>query len=376
LLAAQPNPALPLPAPTRAARLGNLAETLATAAFGGCTLGLLGVPAGWLSGAMLTVAAAALAGRPMLMPLRLAQAIYIFIGVSLGGVATPQTLHGITAYPLSIVMLVVAMFAIAFGGSAYLRLVHGWDRLSAFLASAPGGLSQVMVTAAELGAEMRGIAIVQSVRVVVLAIALPAGLVLFGQAGAVRRLGGALTLASLDELAILTATSVIVAMLAHRARFPGGLLFGSMLASALLHGSGLIHAVVPWWAANTAMVALGAVTGSRFANTTMDTLLKFVVAAFGTLTVSVLIGATVALMLVAVSPLRVADVMIAFAPGAVDAMMLLALALNVDPVYVGAHHLARIFCVSMMTPLVAHRVAKRATLRAPAQAMPPPSFQD
>ena len=46
-----------------------------------------------------------------------------------------------------------------------------------------------------------------------------------------------------------------------RIRFPGGLLFGAMVASAVLHGSGLIHAVMPWWVANTAMIALGAVTG-------------------------------------------------------------------------------------------------------------------
>jgi uncharacterized membrane protein AbrB (regulator of aidB expression) len=58
--------------------------------------------------------------------------------------------------------------------------------------------------------------------------------------------------------------------------------------------------------------------------------------------------------------------------------MLLALALNVDPVYVGAHHLARIFFVSFMTPIVAHRVARR--LPAPADksvpATEPPPFQD
>jgi uncharacterized membrane protein AbrB (regulator of aidB expression) len=49
--------------------------------------------------------------------------------------------------------------------------------------------------------------------------------------------------------------------------------------------------------------------------------------------------------------------MIAYAPGAVDAMMLLALALNLDPVYVGAHHLVRIFFVSLAMPLLAHSAA-------------------
>jgi uncharacterized protein len=55
--------------------------------------------------------------------------------------------------------------------------------------------------------------------------------------------------------------------------------------------------------------------------------------------------------------LPIAEVMIAYAPGAVDAMMLLALALNLDPVYVGAHHLVRIFFVSLAMPLVARRAA-------------------
>jgi membrane AbrB-like protein len=132
---------------------------------------------------------------------------------------------------------------------------------------------------------------------------------------------------------------------------------------------------MPWWVANTAMIALGSVTGSRFANTSLDTLLKFLFAAFGTLAVSVVIGALGALTLVALTPLRIADVMTAFAPGAVDAMMLLALALNVDPVYVGAHHLVRIFFVSFMTPIVAHRVARRLPAQ-PASPPKPPPFQD
>jgi len=372
-------PRLSAPPVNRITKARHLAETLGLAAIGGSVLGLIGVPAGWLSGAMITVGGAALAGRPMVMPLRLAQAIYIFIGISLGGVVTPATLHGLATYPLSIIVLLVSMAVVAFGGATYLRLVHGWDRLSAFLAAAPGGLSQVMVTAAELGAEIRGIAIVQSVRVVMLAISLPAGLAVFGLAhGGSRGLGGQLSISTLDELGILIAVSIAVAVLAHAVRFPGGLLFGSMLASAVLHGGGWIHAVMPWWAANTAMVSLGAVSGSRFANTSMDTLLKFVFAAFGTLAVSVLIGAIGAMTLVALTPLRIADVMTAFAPGAVDAMMLLALALSVDPVYVGAHHLARIFFVSFMTPIVAHRVAKR--MPPPVDKIPPPAkpptFQD
>jgi uncharacterized membrane protein AbrB (regulator of aidB expression) len=40
-----------------------------------------------------------------------------------------------------------------------------------------------------------------------------------------------------------------------------------------------------------------------------------------------------------------------YAPGSVDVMMILALALHLDPVFVGAHHLARIMVVSLALPI-------------------------
>jgi len=342
----------------------HLAETLAIAAAGGAALGLIGVPAGWLSGSILAVAGSSLAGRPMLIPTLLMRAIFVLIGISLGAVVTPETLHGMATYPVSIAVLILAMALISFGGAGYLRLIHHWGNVDAYLAAAPGGMSQVLALGAELGGDLRAIAIVQSIRVVVIAVGLPAGLSMLGLVGhAPPRVTGALSIGVLDELAILVAASTVVAIIAYRIRFPGGLLFGAMLTSAVLHGSGLIHAVMPWWAVNTAMVAMGAITGSRFANTPLRMLLNFVGAAFGSFAVAVTIAAAFAAVLISVLSLRVAEVMIAFAPGAVDAMMLLALALNLDPVYVGAHHLTRIFFVSLTMPLVARRTARSLKIR-------------
>jgi hypothetical protein len=363
----------------RLAILRRLAETLAVATAGGAALGLIGVPAGWLSGSILAVAGASLAGRPMLIPTLLMRTIFVLIGISLGAVVTPETLHGVATYPLSIAVLLLAMAFISIGGAGYLQLVHRWSKVDAYLAAAPGGMSQVLALAVEFGGDLRAIAIVQSIRVVVIAVGLPAGLSLLGLVGhAPPRATVTLSLGTLDELAILVVVSSVAAIIAYRIRFPGGLLFGAMLTSAVLHGSGLIHAVMPWWVANMAMVAMGAITGSRFANTPPRLLLNFVGAAFGSFTVAVTIAALFSVGLISVLSLRVAEVMIAFAPGSVDAMMLLALALNLDPVYVGAHHLTRIFFVSLTMPLMARRTARSLRIR-DESAKPPlkrPPFQD
>jgi hypothetical protein len=107
-------------------------------------------------------------------------------------------------------------------------------------------------------------------------------------------------------------------------------------------------------------------------------MLNFVAAAFGSFAVAVAISAVFAAVLISLLSLRVAEVMIAFAPGSVDAMMLLALALSLDPVYVGAHHLTRIFFVSLTMPLLARysaRTEKKAGEGAKRPIKPPP-FQD
>lgn len=358
----------------------RVAETLAIATIGGTVFTLAGLPAGYLSGSILAVAGAALCGRQLMVPRILTRTIFVLIGISLGSVVTPETLHGVATYPASITALLLALVVMSLGGTLYLCAVHGWKPLSAYLASTPGGMSQVLVMAADLGADLRAVAIVQSLRVMVIAIGLPAALTLLGLGGhAMRRGNGPLTLAVVDDLAILVALSSLGALIAYRIRFPGGLLFGAMFVSAALHGTGLINAVVPTWVANAAMVALGGVVGARFANMPPRILLDYLGASFGLLAVSAMIAGLFALGIIVLFALPPAEVAIAYAPGSVDAMMLLALALHLDPVYVGAHHVARVILVSVLLPLVTRIITRRAA-RAPVKPIEPPrdrpTFQD
>jgi membrane AbrB-like protein len=347
-------------APTPHSIARNVAETLLYAIVGGLACGLSGIPAGYLTGAILIVSAAALLGRPMMLPGWFIRGIFVLIGISLGAVVTPETLNGMASYPASIAVLIAAMACVSIAGTAYLQIMHGWDRTAAYLASAPGGMSQVLVLAADLNSDLRAIAIVQSMRVVIVAVGLPSALSLLGLTGAaVRRSNGPLSWALADELAILVAASVVGASIAHRLKLPGGLMFGAMAASALLHGSGIVHAVVPIWVANAAAVALGAVIGARFTNTPLRLMLNYLAAAAGSFAVSVVIAALFGAALVAAMALPIAEVVMAYAPGSVDAMMLLALALHLDPVYVGAHHVVRILLVSLSMPFVARHVTRR-----------------
>ena len=97
------------------------------------------------------------------------------------------------------------------------------------------------------------------------------------------------------------------------------------------------------------MITLGAVAGARFANTTPRTLLGYLGAAFGSFAVAIAVASRASRWSSpACLPLPIADVVVAYSPGAQDTMMVLALALHLDPVFVGAHHLARFMVVTCL----------------------------
>jgi uncharacterized protein len=338
----------------------EVAETLAIALAGGVTFASLELPAGLVSGSVLAVATAALLGRPMRMPLELARVCYIIVGILLGTVVTPDTLRGVTTWPMSIALLMVGSLTMMLATSSYLRIVHRWDPLSALMGASPGSMAQVIALSTELGGDLRAIAIVQTVRVLLLVIGLPNGLALFGLVvPAVAPVRGPADLSVLGQMLLLAAVATAFAVVFYRLRFPGGLLFGAMAGSGLLHGTGVIHAALPWWLGSSAVIVLGGLVGSRFTNTTFRMLLGFLGAAFGSFAVAMAVATAFVLLVLHFYSFPVANVAIAFAPGAQDTMMVLALALHLDPVYVGAHHLARFLVVTFSLALGARRIAQQ-----------------
>lgn len=327
-------------------------ETLAIAAAGALFFVWINFPAGLICGSMLAVAAAALAGRPMSVPAPLAMTTFFIIGVSLGAVVTPQTLHGIVDWPVSMALISISTLCMTVGTMCYLRFVHGWDMKSALYGGCPGGMAQVITLAVQGGADVRGVAIVQTVRVVFISVSVPAGLALMGFAApATATLGAATFNASWLHLLIMVVFSLATAKLLGLIRFPASMVFGAMLGSGILHGTGYIDAALPWWFVSGAVVVMGATVGQRFANTPPRMLFAYMGAALGSFAVASAICTAFAVLVSVLTSARVADLIISFSPGAQDTMMVLALSLNIDPVFVGAHQLSRFLTVSLTLPI-------------------------
>jgi membrane AbrB-like protein len=338
--------------PTRTKTLQFL-ETLAIGTIGGLLFLVTGLPGGLITGAMLAVGSAAMLGRSMAVPAHLTQAVLVLLGISLGSLMSRQLLQHLGAYPLTIGLLALATFCTTFGSSYYLQRMHGWDRTSAFLAASPGALSQIALLAIEKGADMPAIAVVQTLRVIILTAALPLILVATGLTSSSAPTL-TMTVASPLGLVGLIGASVAVSLVLRMMNFPASWLFGAMIGSSVLHGAGLIDGGLPPLVRGIALIGIGTLIGSRFSRMRTSTLLRHLAAGLGSFAIAILISAVFVTLVAWTTNVRFADVLVAYAPGAMDAMLALALTLHIDPIFVGAHHLSRFIFVTIATPGIVH----------------------
>lgn len=343
-------------------------ETLLFGAIGGSLLGWYGMPAGYLTGALFAVAAAALAGRQLSLPSWLTHIASAAIGTTLGSAISPSMLHGMGTYPVSLTILLLSTIAVIAASASYLRVVHKWDPLSAMLAATPGALSQISLLAIQLKADFAGVAIAQIMRVVVMVAVLPLVLALSGFA-----IGNGgrspIVMAAPPSLALLVVVSLAVGYLLFRLRVPGGWMFGTMLGSGLLHGFGAVEGGLPPVAVSLAMIGIGSIVGTRFTGLDLKTFVSYFAAGIGSLAVALTVMFAFLMLDHWLVGVRIQDAAMSFAPGGMDVMMTASLTMHLDPLFIGAHHLARFLGVSLAIPFMVRRAAPK-TATPPEEQMP------
>jgi membrane AbrB-like protein len=325
----------------------NLAATLFVACAGAALATFAGMPASWLSGAMIAVTIASLGRLDTRLPVPVVELGFLLIGTALGAGLTPELLRGLGAWPFSLAVLALTVVAVTWGVRSFLVHVSGWDRETAFFAAVPGALSYVIAVALTTTADIRRVSVSQSIRIFLLVAVLPAIVVaLEGELPS----GPPVAAASPGDVAVLVIASVAGGFAFRYMRVPAGLLTGSFAASAFLHGSGLVEGTLPQPAVIAGFVLLGALVGSRFVGTSLSFLAGIVAASFGAFVVATAIAGAAALLVAGVTGIAVDQAIVAFAPGGLDAMMSLALALHMDTAFVAAHQFARFAGIAFGLP--------------------------
>ncbi len=332
--------------------LAHLVQIL-IAALGGLAFHWLGVPAAWLSGAAIAATLWGLTGWAVPMPRALADAAMLISGAAMGAAVTPAAIAAMGRYPGSLILLVVGVVAISAASTAWLTRMSGWRRADAVLASVPGALSTVLAVAAERKAEVASIAIVQNFRLFVLIALLPSFVVLTGDGGNTGALiGEGLPVESPGGMALILLGGLLLGAVFKQLKVAAPILLGATVMSSVSHGTAWVTGVIPPVIATGGLVLIGLFIAERFRNIQRSTLKRAFIAALGSFTVGMVVAALFAGVAAWLAGVSFANGLVAFAPGGLEAMTVLALILGLDPLYVGIHHLVRFLGIGLVLPLL------------------------
>lgn len=243
----------------------------------------------------------------------------------------------------------------------YCRRVMGFDTISATFAGIPGGLGEMVLTGATLGGDARRIALAHIGRLAIILILIaPAMQFIAGLELANARPGFSpwVKLPPIDAL-VLVCCALLGAVIARVIRLPNPFLLGPLLLSAIAHLYGFTTASPPNWLLDIVQLLVGTYVGAQFANTRLGELLRTL--ALSTLLTFALLGLAglFAWSLSRYGDLPLAAVLLAFIPGGIAEMCLIAILLHVDPIFVAAHQVFRVLLIMLSSPLLAKWIRRR-----------------
>jgi uncharacterized protein len=330
----------------------NFAIALIAASTGGVVASWASIPVAYLLGSAIATAAVVLAGVRFTLPEPARLLAFFALGLQAGSGVTPAALEQVALWPVSFVMLFLAIAFTILATYLFLVKAEGWDRQTAFFAALPGALTFVLAAARETKADFRAVTIVQTLRLFLI-IGLVVPVISAFEGGELPLPPAALPEDAAWQFAVIVFACMIGAFLGHLSKLPGGMMLGSLLASALLFGASLVTVHLPAPLANAGLVILGMVIGSRFSGLSVAEIKRLFPTSFYAFFVGTIAATIIALLLHSVSGIGLSKIALAFVPGAMEAMTVISFLLGIDPTYVAAHHVMRFLMIALAVPFIA-----------------------
>lgn len=337
----------------RLPRVLPLLLALGLGAAGGWVFWTLRLPLPWMLGALVATMIAAVAGLPVRGPARIRGAVVAVIGVLLGAGFTPSLLAQAGAWGVSLLGLALYLGLSLALLIPWFRRIGGFDGKTAYFAAMPGGLSEMIELAEGAGADVPRVILAQSLRIVttIAVIAVWFRVIEGVQVGQVSGRAGFADLAAVDLL-LLAGAAVIGSWIGLALRLPAPTLLGPMILSAALHLTEITTSAPPSELVILAQIILGTVLGCRFAGIRARSLLPALALSLGATLIMLALALGFALALRSLTGQSADQLLLAYAPGGLTEMSLVAIALNAEVAFVAAHHVLRILMVIVAAPLL------------------------
>lgn len=325
----------------------------------------IGTPLPWLFGAVVSVGLAAyagvsIAGEAVQFPVETRFLFVPIIGVAIGGTMTPALAQEIPRWWPTLVCLMIYVPLAQFIGYTIYRRLGKLSQPTAFFSAMPGGFIEAITMGEEHGADVRMLNLLQFLRLISCILIVPTAFTLVegvavGSASGVEMTGSDVAIGVTDAI-VLVMAGVLGLWAGKRIGLPAALITGPILVSGAAHLIGLTEATPPNWMIAVTQIVVGLTLGVRFAGMTRQHMSLALRLSISCMVAMLLLSLGFGVALHGIVGESIEAVVLAFAPGGVVEMSLIALSLQISVVFVAAHHIARILMAVFFSKFAYDRI--------------------
>lgn len=334
--------------------------TILVAICGGFLLEQINAPLPWTLGPVLAVSLTSLILRRQLRwPLLIRNIALIPLGYSMGRAFTVETGQAIlNQLPFMLLATCVTISAGVF--SAWLMFRHTKINFtSCLLGCVPGGLSQMVILAAEMKeADLTAVTIMQTMRMLSVVFVIPfLAIHVLPPAGAAAQLAEAVPS---DNLLAFALTAVLGAAIGKIIHLPTATLLGPLLATAaFLVFTGDIAPIIPLHYLNVAQICVGSYIGSSIDLRKIKEYNGMGPVLVGSVLLVLGVSMTMGLLLSYLTPSDIATTFLSTAPGGLAEMGITALVVGADSSTMTAYQLTRLLFIMLCYPAIVRLILSR-----------------
>lgn len=327
-------------------------RTLLLSLLAGGLLTALGLPLGWMLGAMLATAWLGSRGAAA-VPEAVRPAGLMVLGLGLGQTFTAPVAAAVAASLPAILAGGMLSLLAGLAVAPLYRRVARVDGRTAYYAAVPGGIVVMATLAQRAGASVPAVTVAQTIRMAVVVLVFPPMVALFAAGGRDAGFSAVLPPFAWGGAALLLAGGALAALAGARAGIANAAMLAPCLLAMALSGGGLLPSSIPRWMVDAAQVAMGASLGLRLTPQGLGGGPRRLAVAglVSALAVAALLGG-LGLALGLVSGLPPVAVLLGLAPGGMPEMAVTAKALDLAvPLVLGFHLVRTVLCNLLVGPI-------------------------
>jgi len=310
------------------------------------------VPLAWMLGPMLAISIAALSGIKVKMPKLALNAILIILGLHIGNYIDQNLLSQMKDWIWTSMVMFFYILVSIFIVSKYLQKFSSYKEKTSIFSAAPGALGPLLILAEYEKSDLSQVATAHLIRLIIIITLFPFFVVNFSPTEAI-------TIEKFNymdqnhlDLIILLIVSIVLIYIFDKIKVPAPLLAGALVASGILQITEIASYKLPDQSINFCLLILGASVGCRFADKSLNEVIRNTTHSFVATVLLVLLGIIAAIVASYFVENNFLTLLLSYCPGGIYEVAVIAIAFNLDPNFVAFHHIIRLLMILFTIPVI------------------------